>query len=64
MLKHLHLVLTKVNNMKFWIGLILFGILGAALSAIGIRVEENPISFFTIIGIAVLIDVNASLNNS
>jgi hypothetical protein len=48
------------SNRKFWVGALLFAMLGAALSAIGINFKDNPISFMTIIGISVLIDLNAS----
>ena len=47
-------------NRKSLMGVLLFGILGAALSAIGIKFSDDPVSFMTIIGIAVLIDLNAS----
>jgi CBS-domain-containing membrane protein len=45
---------------KFFTGVILFAMLGAALSAIGIKFVDNPVSFTTIIAIAILIDLNAS----
>lgn len=48
--------------MKFWIGLFLFMLLGLALGAMGIGAADNPVSFFTILGIAILIDLNASIN--
>lgn len=48
------------SDRKFWVGLCLFAMLGAALNAIGIRVSDNPFSFFTILGLAILIDINAS----
>lgn len=48
-------------NRKTLLGALLFGVLGAALSAMGIKFVDNPVSFMTIIGIAVLIDVNASI---
>ena len=46
---------------KFCLGLLLFCMLGWALSAIGIKASENPVSFFTIILLAILIDLNASI---
>lgn len=49
-----------MNNRKFWVGLCLFALLGAALNAMGIGVEDNPVSFFTILGLALAIDLNAS----
>lgn len=45
---------------KFWVGLVLFAFLGGALNAMGIGVSDNPFSFFTILIIAILIDINAS----
>lgn len=48
-------------NRKILLGALLFGVLGAALSAMGIKFEDNPVSFMTIILIAVLIDLNASI---
>ena len=49
------------SDRKFWVGLCLFAMLGASLNAIGISASENPVSFLTILGLAVAIDVNASL---
>jgi hypothetical protein len=49
-----------MSNRKFLVGICLFALLGGALNAIGIRVSENPMSFFTILGLAILIDLNAS----
>jgi hypothetical protein len=49
------------SDRKFWVGLCLFALLGGALNAIGIRVADDPFSFFTILGLAILIDLNASI---
>ena len=48
------------TDRKFWVGLCLFAMLGGALNAIGIGVTDEPFSFFTILGPAMLIDLNAS----
>jgi len=48
------------SNRKFLVGVLLFAMLGGALNAIGLRVADDPFSFFTILGIALLIDLNAS----
>jgi hypothetical protein len=49
-----------MSNRKFFMGILLFALLGGALNAIGIRVSEDPVSFMTILIIAILIDLNAS----
>lgn len=43
---------------KFWSGVFLFALLGLVLGAIGITISENPMSFFTILTVAILIDLN------
>jgi len=47
-------------NSKFWTGVILYALLGLALSAIGITAVEEPASFFTILMLTLLIDLNGS----
>ena len=46
---------------KFFTTTLLFALLGGALGAAGIKALDKPVEFFTIIIIAVLIDLIASV---
>jgi hypothetical protein len=47
-------------NVKMITSITLYALLGLALSAIGITAVDNPASFFTIVMIVLLIDINGS----
>lgn len=47
---------------KFWVGLVLYCLLGAVLGAIGISAATEPVSFLCIMLIVILIDLNAKFN--
>jgi len=45
-------------NQKLFINVLLYSLLGFVLSAIGIDIIQNPVSFLTILTVVLLIDAN------